>query len=124
MFYTVQVGISCHLLLFPTHNNVHPFMNSVFCFLKSYPQESTLNNIPTAAKSSDLPFFPGPHYKESRRVKYSEQTFGLSIVLTALLALVIGFALGLLASKGCCQEQKLDGAMANEIYDKTLNFTK
>ena len=122
MFYTVQVGISCHLLLFPTHNNVHPFMNSVFCFLKSYPQESTLNNIPTAAKSLDLPFFPGPHYKESRRDRrYSEQTFGLSIVLTALLALVIGFALGLLTSKSCCQEPK---QQVNEIYDKTLNFTK
>ena len=101
-------------------------MNSVFCFLKSYPQESTLNNIPTVFRGKIFrsAFFPGPHYKESRRVKYSEQTFGLSIVLTALLALVIGFALGLLASKGCCQEQKLDGAMANEIYDKTLNFTK
>ena len=69
-----------------------------------------------------LSFFPGPHYKESRRDRrYSEQTFGLSIVLTALLALVIGFALGLLTPKNCCQEPKV---AANEIYDKTLNFTK
>ena len=79
-------------------------------------------NIAAKSWSKALVFVPGPHYKESRRDRrYSEQTFGLSIVLTALLALVIGFALGLLTSKSCCQEPK---QQVNEIYDKTLNFTK
>ena len=74
-------------------------------------------------KSLNLISVTGPHYKEFRHKTYSEQTLGLSIVLTALLALIIGFALGLLTSRRCNQQKQLHLA-ANEIYDKTLNFTK
>ena len=62
---------------------------------------------------------PGTHYKESKA--YSQQTLALSILLTALLALVAGFTVGLLVSRRCHQQKQLHLA---EIYDKTLNFTK
>jgi hypothetical protein len=72
-----------------------------------------------------LPFSSGPHYKQSKKWlnSYSEQTLALSIVLTALLASILGFVLGLWASRRCAQQKQLHLA-ATEIYDKTLNFKK
>ena len=61
----------------------------------------------------------GTHYKETKA--YSQQTLALSILLTALLALVLGFTVGLLVSRRCHQQKQLH---LTEIYDKTLNFTK
>ena len=66
-----------------------------------------------------LSLISGTHYKETKA--YSQQTLALSILLTALLALVLGFTVGLLVSRRCQQQKQLH---LTEIYDKTLNFTK
>ena len=66
-----------------------------------------------------LSLISGTHYKETKA--YSQQTLALSILLTALLALVLGFTVGLLVSRRCHQQKQLH---LTEIYDKTLNFTK
>ena len=117
IFLDIIIICSSHFLEFISDpQNKHYNQQCVFLFLKEGFVDPTNEFIYLFDFFSLL---PGTHYKESKA--YSQQTLALSILLTALLALVAGFTVGLLVSRRCHQQKQLHLA---EIYDKTLNFTK